>query len=120
MGGVRSISLEIIGIRGCFSLLKYALNTVSQHITLTGTIKDQLKDFLWMDQDAKNCPTHIGEIVLTPPTNYGAANAAKTVMGGYGFHLETLNPSQFGHQLIVVSRHLVSGDIYLNPRSKHR
>ena len=38
--------------------------------------------------------------------------------GGYGSHMETLNPSQFVYQLIFDSRNLVFGDIPLNPRYK--
>ena len=40
--------------------------------------------------------------------------------GVYGSHLETLNPSQFVHQLVVESRHHVFGDSDLNPIYKRR
>ena len=62
-------------------MIQRALNPVAQRITLTGPIKDQLKDFLWLAQDIKNCPTRIGEIVSTPPTYYGTADAVKPGIG---------------------------------------
>ena len=65
-----------------FSLLQHALNPVAQRITITGPIKDKLKYLLWLAQDVKNRPTHIGDIIPTPTTYYGAADAAKPVMGG--------------------------------------
>ena len=54
----------------------------AQRITLIETIKGQLKDFLFLSQDVKNRPTHIFDIVATPPTYYSAANAYKPGMGG--------------------------------------
>ena len=114
------MSLLIPVSRSFFSLLQYMLKPGAQRITLIETIKGQLKDFLFLSQDVKNRPTHIGEIVPTPPTYYGAADVAKPVMGVYGSHMETLNPSQFVHQLVVESRHHVFGDSDLNPIYKRR
>ena len=87
MGDLRSMYLSIPVSRGCLSLLQHALNPGSQHITINAPIKDQLKDFLRLAQDDENRPTHIGGggVVPTPPTYYGAANAAKSVMGWMWF-----------------------------------
>ena len=93
MGELGSMSLKLPGSQGCFSLLQHALNPGAQHINLTGTIKDQLKDLLWLDQDVKNRPTHIGEIVPTPPTYYIAADTAKP--GIRGIWLPPGNPESF-------------------------
>ena len=82
IGEPRSISLAIPGSRVCFSLLQHALKPGAQYITLTGPIKDQLKYFLWLSQYVKNRPTHIFDIVPTPPTYYRSANASKPGMGG--------------------------------------
>ena len=57
----------------------------AKRITITQSIRDQLKDFLHLAEDVVTRPTHIAEVVPTPPTYYGAVDAAKSGMGGVWF-----------------------------------
>ena len=85
LGELRSMSLAIPGSRGCFSFLQHALRPGAKRITITQQIRDQLLDFLHLAQDVSNRPTHIAEVVPTPPTYIGAMDAAKSGMGGVWF-----------------------------------
>ena len=85
LGELRSMSIAIPGSRGCFSFLQHALRPGAKRITITPTIRDQLLDFLHLAQDVTSRPTHLAEVVPTPPTYYGAVDAAKAGMGGVWF-----------------------------------
>ena len=85
LGELRSMSLAIPGSRGCFSFLQHALRPGAKRITITQPIRDQLMDFLHLAQDVVNRPTHIAEVVPTPPTYIGSVDAAKAGMGGVWF-----------------------------------
>ena len=85
LGELRSMTLAIPGSRGCFSFLQEALKPQARRVKLSPAVKDQLKDFLWLAQDVTRRPTHLAEVVPTPPTYYGASDAAKAGMGGVWF-----------------------------------
>ena len=85
LGELRSMSIAIPGSRGCFSFLQHALRPGAKRITITPTIRDQLLDFLYLAKDVTSRPTHLAEVVPTPPTYYGAVDAAKSGMGGVWF-----------------------------------
>ena len=85
LGELRSMSLAVPGSRGCFSFLQHALKPGAKRIKITPTVRDQLKDFLWLANDVSSRPTHLSEIVPTPPTYYGAMDAARAGMGGIWF-----------------------------------
>ena len=85
LGELRSMSLAVPGSRGCFSFLQHALRPGAKRITITQSIRDQLMDFLHLAEDVIARPTHIAEVVPTPPTYYGAVDAAKSGMGGVWF-----------------------------------
>ena len=79
------MALAIPGSRGCFSFLQNALSSPSEQINITNEIRDQLQDFLWLAKDITSRPTHLAEIVPTPPTYFGAMDASKSGMGGVWF-----------------------------------
>ena len=85
LGELRSMSLAVPGSRGCFSFLQHALRPNAKRIKITKEVHDQLKDFLWLAKDVASRPTHLSEIVPTPPTYYGAMDAARAGMGGVWF-----------------------------------
>jgi hypothetical protein len=82
LGELRSMSP---GSRGCFSFLQDALHPDKNCISITKIVKDQLKDFLWLAKDLVDRPTHLAEIVPSPPTYFGSMDAAKGGMGGIWF-----------------------------------
>ena len=85
LGVLRSMSLAIPGSCGCFSFLQHALRPGAKRIKITKHVRHQLKDFLWLANDVSSCPTHLAEVVPTPPSYYGAMDAAKSGMGGVWF-----------------------------------
>ena len=85
LGELRSMSIAIPGSRGCFSFLQHALRPGAKRIHITQQVRDQLLDFLHLAQDVTNRPTHIAEVVPTPPTYFGSMDAAKPGMGGVWF-----------------------------------
>ena len=87
LGELRSMSLAIPGSSGCFSFLQEALKPGAQRIPLSPEVKDQLKDLLWLAESLAGRPTHLAEVVPTPPTYIGAVDAAKKGMGGVWFNM---------------------------------
>jgi hypothetical protein len=85
LGELRSMSIAIPGSRGCFSFLQEALKPGAKRIKISNQVRHQLQDFLWLAKDVCDRPTHIAEVVPTPPTYYGAMDAAKAGMGGVWF-----------------------------------
>ena len=87
LGELRSMSLAIPGSsKGCFSFLQHALRPNARRIKITSAVRDQLRDFLWLlAEDVAARPTHLAEIVPTPPSYFGAMDAAKQGMGGVWF-----------------------------------
>ena len=85
LGELRSMSLAIPGSRGCFSFLEHALRPGARHIKITKQVHHQLQEFLWLAKDISSRPTHLAEVVPTPPSYYGAIDAAKSGMGGLWF-----------------------------------
>ena len=92
LGELRSMSLAIPGSVGCFSFLQEALKPGLKRISLSPPVKDQLKDLLWLATSLKDRPTHLAEIVPTPPTYIGAVDAAKKGMGGVWFNMPVRLP----------------------------
>ena len=87
LGELRSMSLAVPGSSGCFSFLQEALKPGFQRISLTPQVKDQLKDLLWLATSLSARPTHLAEVVPTPPSYVGAVDAAKEGMGGVWFNV---------------------------------
>jgi hypothetical protein len=85
LGELRSMTLAVPGSKGCFSFLQEALKPGANRIKITQRVRDQLTDFLWLARDVCNRPTHLAEVVPTPPTYVGAMDAAKAGMGGVWF-----------------------------------
>ena len=70
---------------GCLSFLQHALRPGAQRIKITKEVRDRLLDFLWLAEDVCDRPTHLAEVVPTPPSYVGAMDAAKAGMGGVWF-----------------------------------
>ena len=85
LGELRSMQLALPGSAGCFSFLQKALGPTNQRIKISNQIRDQLKDFKWIATSLGSRPTHLAEVVPTPPTYFGAMDAAKQGMGGVWF-----------------------------------
>jgi len=85
LGELRSMAIAIPGSKGCFSFLQHALRPGAARIIITKEVRDQLLDFLWISEDVCNRPTHLAEVVPTPPSYFGAMDAAKAGMGGVWF-----------------------------------
>ena len=85
LGELRSMSLALPGANGCFSLLQHALGTGKNRIKITSAVRDQLEDFKWLAHSVMKRPTHLAEVVPTPPTYFGSVDAAKPGMGGIWF-----------------------------------
>lgn len=79
------MSLAIPDSTGSFSLLQHALKPGACRVLITPGVKDQLKDLHWMAKSLVLRPMHIAEVVPTPPTYYGAVDAAKAGMGRVWF-----------------------------------
>ena len=71
LGELRSMSLAIPGSKGCFSFLQEALTPTSSIVNITSVVRDQLRDFLWLAKDIINRPTHLAEVVPSPPSYLG-------------------------------------------------
>jgi len=81
------MAIVIPGSKGCFSFLQHALRPGAAHIKITKEVCDQLFHFLWLSEDVCNRPTHLAEVVPTPPSYVGAIDAVKAGMGGAWFPL---------------------------------
>ena len=92
LGELRSMALALPGSLGCFSFLQEALAGNRQRIKITPRIRDQLKDLLWLAERLAERPTHLAEVVPTPPTYFGTMDAAKQGMGGVWFPPSTSDP----------------------------
>ena len=79
------MSLALPGSAGCFSHLQEALGHAQNRVKITQPVRDQLLDFKWMADSISKRPTHLAEVVPTPPSYYGAMDAAKEGMGGVWF-----------------------------------
>ena len=85
LGELRSMQLALPGSEGCFSFLQEALGVGNQRVKISELVRDQLKDFKWIASSLTTRPTHLAEVVPTPPTYFGAMDAAKEGMGGVWF-----------------------------------
>ena len=85
LGELCSMSLALPGSSGCFSHLQEALGKAKNRIKITRTVRDQLLDFKWIANSLSTRPTHLAEVVPTPPSYFGAMDAAKEGMGGIWF-----------------------------------
>ena len=85
LGELRSMSLALPGSSGCFSHLQEALGKASNRIKITHSVRDQLLDFKWIANSLSTRPTHLAEVVPTPPSYFGSMDAAKEGMGGVWF-----------------------------------
>ena len=68
LGELCSMALAIPCIAGCFSHLQFALKPRAHTIYITKPERDQLKDFLWLAKSIILQPTHLAEVVPTPPS----------------------------------------------------
>jgi hypothetical protein len=86
LGELRSMSLTIPGLRGCFSLLQQAFrHTEKNRVRLTENLHDFLADMRYLAQDLASQPTRLYELVPDRPSVIGACDAAKPGMGGVFF-----------------------------------
>ena len=92
LGELRSMALALPGSAGCFSFLQEALKPAKRRVSITPLVKDQLRDLQWLSDSLSSRPTHIAEVVPTPPTYYGAVDAAKPGMGGVWFPVQDREP----------------------------
>ena len=67
LGELRSMQLALPGSAGCFSFLQEALGASNQRIKITAPVRHQLQDFKWMASSLCTRPTHLAEVVPTPP-----------------------------------------------------
>ena len=79
------MQLALPGSAGCFSFLQEALGANNQRVKISTPVRDQLRDFKWIASSLRSRPTHLAEVVPTPPTYFGAMDAAKQGMGGVWF-----------------------------------
>ena len=92
LGEIRSMALALPGSAGGFSFLQAAMQPKKRRVSITSTVRDQLHDLLWLSTSLSTRPTHIAEVVPTPPTYYGAVDAAKQGMGGVWFPIQRKEP----------------------------
>ena len=85
LGELRSMSLAIRGSNSSFLLLQTLLQPNKKRLKITESVQHQLLDFLWLAESVSDCPTHLAEIVPTPPLYFGTVDAAKQGMGGVWF-----------------------------------
>ena len=85
LGELRSMSLALPGSMGCFSLLQTILDPSKKRLKITEPVRHQLLDFLWLAESVSERPTHLAEVVPTPPSYHGTVDAAKEGMGGVWF-----------------------------------
>ena len=85
LGELRSMSLAVSGSDGCFSFLQHALKPLAKRIKITAPVRHQLLDFRWLADNVSSRPTHLAEIVPTPPTYFGTVDASGRGMGGVWF-----------------------------------
>ena len=85
LGELRSMSLALPGSSGCFSLLQTLLQPDKKRLKITEAVRHQLLDFLWLAESVSERPTHLAEVVPTPPSYLGTVDAAKEGMGGVWF-----------------------------------
>ena len=76
------MSLAVPGSDGFFSFLQHALKPNAKRIKIMAPVCHQLLDFLWLAESVIDQPTHLAEIVPTPPTYYSTVNASGKEMGG--------------------------------------
>ena len=76
------MQLALPGSAGCFSFLQEALGPSNQRVKISKLVRDQLQDFKWIASSLSSRPTHLAEVVPTPPTYFGTMDAAKEGMGG--------------------------------------
>ena len=79
------MAIAIHGSKGCFSVLQQALRPGTARIKITKEVRDQPLGFLWLSEDVCNRPTHLAEVVPTPPSYVGAMDAAKAGTFGEWF-----------------------------------
>ena len=79
------MQLVLPGSKGCFSFLQEALGVSNQRVKISEPVRDQLKDFKWIASSLTTRPTHLAKVVPTPPTYFGAMDAAKEGIGGVWF-----------------------------------
>ena len=86
------MQIALPGSAGCFSFLQNALNPSKKRVKITPEVHDQLLDFQWLANNVAHRPTHLAEVVLTPPIYFGAMDASKLGMGGVWFPPRTPLP----------------------------
>ena len=79
------MQIALPGSAGCFSFLQNTLDPNKKRLKITPTMRDQLLDFQWLADNLSHCPTHLAEVVPTPPIYFGAMDASKAGMGGVWF-----------------------------------
>ena len=79
------MSLAVPGSDGCFSFLQHALKPGAKRIKITRPVRDQLADLQWLSSSLASRPTHLAEIIPTPPTYFGTVDASGKGMGGVWF-----------------------------------
>ena len=79
------MQIALPGSAGCFSFLQNALDRNKKQVKITPAVRDQLLDFQWLADNLAQRPTHLEEVVPTPPIYFGAMDASKAGMGGVWF-----------------------------------
>ena len=116
LGELCSMALAIPGSAGCFSHLQFALKPHARTINITKPVRNPLQDFLWLAKSITSCPTHLAEVVPTPPSYHGAVDAAKAGMGGVWFTPMTmpiLSPSNH-LELTILLLHDYGENLFLH------
>ena len=85
LGELRSMQIALPGSAGCFSFLQNALAPNKKRVKITPAVQDQLLDFQWLADNLAQRPTHLAEVVPTPPIYFAAMDASKAGMGGVWF-----------------------------------
>jgi len=84
LGTLRSTTPALYGASHALSILQHALTDTTNHrIRLTPLIREVLRHWLHLAQQASDNPAPLAAVVPTHPTILAATNASKVGMGGF-------------------------------------
>jgi hypothetical protein len=84
LGTLRSTTPALYGASHAFSILQHALtDTTNRRIKVTPLIREVLRHWLHLAQQARDIPAPLATVVPTHPTILAATDASKAGMGGF-------------------------------------
>jgi len=89
LGTLRSTTPALYGATHLFSILQHALtDTTNKHIHITPLLRNVLRHWIQLANQAHVKPAPLHTVVPTPPTILAATDASKAGMGGGGSGLQ--------------------------------